>query len=63
MFVTIPDVVNNSVIADSDAIKIWFTGNFETPGWTGIRCQRVDVWLKTLLEEFTELSKLPFSER
>jgi len=63
MFVTIPDVENNSVIADSDAIKIRFTGNFESPGWTRILCQRLNMWLKTLLEEFTELSKLPFSER
>jgi len=61
MFVTTPDVVNNSVIADSDAIKIWFAGNFESARWTRIVCQRVDVWLKPLLEEFTELSKLPFS--
>jgi hypothetical protein len=63
MFVTVPDVVNNSVIANPDAIKIGFTGNFESARWTRIVCQRLDVWLKTLLEEFTELSKLPFSER
>jgi hypothetical protein len=63
MFVTIPDIVNNSVTADPDAIKIRFTGNFESPRWTRVLCQRLDVWPKTLLEECTEPSKLPFSER
>jgi hypothetical protein len=63
MCVPIPNVVNDSVITDPDAIKIGFTGNLESSGGPGILRQRLYVGLETLLEEGTELSKLPFSER